>query len=319
MTQQLESVETALLEHLEGRQPPRPPWFSRVLAIEPDRERIDVDGTEIELLTWGERGKPGLLFLHGNAAHADWWSFIAPYFADSHRVAAFSWSGMGNSDWRENYSIEAYTDEIEAAATAAGLFEADHKPIVIAHSFGSSPALAYAATRGEKLGGLVSMDSPILNAQQRAARGQRHRDANDLQANRVYPTMEAALKRFRFLPAQGCENLFIVDHIARKALDVVMPWEKDGPGYVWCFDPFLWKTLKVDDTAQYVRDARCPLAFIAGENSALMDEEVRETRKALAPPGSPIIDIPQAAHHLMADQPLAVVSALRTLLAAWPG
>src|SRR5690606_5517441 len=160
----------------------------------------------------------------------------------------------------------AYTDEIDAAATAAGLFDAEQKPVLIAHSFGSTPALAYAAARGEKLGGVVSMDTPILTMAQREARGRR-RNAEDLQENRVYPTMEAALKRFRFMPAQTCENLFIVDHIARTALDVVMPWEKDGPGYAWSFDPFLWKTLDAVDTAENVKQSRCPLAFIAGENS----------------------------------------------------
>ena len=44
---------------------------------------------------WGREGAPGLLLLHGNGAHADWWSFIAPYLANDFRVAAMSWSGYG--------------------------------------------------------------------------------------------------------------------------------------------------------------------------------------------------------------------------------
>ena len=47
----------------------------------PERSFVEVDGAGIELLTWGDQGKPGILFLHGNGAHADWWSFIAPFFA----------------------------------------------------------------------------------------------------------------------------------------------------------------------------------------------------------------------------------------------
>ena len=35
-------------------------------------------------------------------------------------------------------------------------------------------------------------------------------------------------------------------------------------------------------------------------------------------PGSPDIVIPEAEHHVMIDQPLAFVAALRALLAAWP-
>ena len=40
-------------------------------------------------------------------------------------------------------------------------------------------------------------------------------------------------------------------------------------------------------------------------------------REAL-PPGSPAIGIPASEHHVMIDQPLALVSALRGLFAGWP-
>ena len=38
-----------------------------------------------------------------------------------------------------------------------------------------------------------------------------------------------------------------------------------------------------------------------------------------APQGSPMFPVPEADHHLMLDQPLATVAALRGLLAGWPG
>ncbi len=39
---------------------------------------------------------------------------------------------------------------------------------------------------------------------------------------------------------------------------------------------------------------------------------------ALVPGGLPVVDLPEAGHHPMLDQPLALVAALRTLLATWP-
>ncbi len=48
----------------------------------PSAARARSTGANIELLTWGEVGKPGLILVHGNSAHADWWSFIAPFLAD---------------------------------------------------------------------------------------------------------------------------------------------------------------------------------------------------------------------------------------------
>src|SRR5579859_7133931 len=118
-----------------GAKPPAPAWFEAALAKAPERSLVTVDGARIELLTWGKRGKPGLIFVHGNSAHADWWSFIAPFFADDFRVAALSLSGMGASDWRELYSFDLFAEEIFACAKAAGLYEAEAKPVYIGHSF----------------------------------------------------------------------------------------------------------------------------------------------------------------------------------------
>src|SRR5580658_2993680 len=121
-----------------GAKPPAPAWFNDVIAKEPERSFVTVEGAKIELLTWGEVAKPGLILVHGNSAHADWWSFIAPFLADEYRVAALSLSGMGGSDWRETYSFETYASEIHACAQAAGLYESEVKPVYIGHSFGGS-------------------------------------------------------------------------------------------------------------------------------------------------------------------------------------
>ena len=83
-----ELTPMAPLAAFRGQKPPAPAWFERVVAIEPERSFVAVDGARVETLAWGERGKPGLIFLHGGAAHADWWSFIAPFFARERRVVA---------------------------------------------------------------------------------------------------------------------------------------------------------------------------------------------------------------------------------------
>ena len=60
-----------------------PAWFDAALGQAPERTCVHVEGVEIEVLAWGERGLPGLLLLHGFTAHADWWSFLAPLLAQS--------------------------------------------------------------------------------------------------------------------------------------------------------------------------------------------------------------------------------------------
>ena len=73
-----ESTPMAPLAAFRGQKPPAPAWFERVVAIEPERTFVAIDGAQVETLAWGERGKPGLIFLHGGAAHARLVEFHCP-------------------------------------------------------------------------------------------------------------------------------------------------------------------------------------------------------------------------------------------------
>lgn len=295
------------LAALDGERPPAPDWFQAAIARAPERSRTPIEGAAIETLTWGVRGKPGLLLLHGSGAHADWWSFIAPFFADDFRVVAMSWSGMGGSDWRAQYRLDLFVAEAFGVAATAGLFEAEAKPVFIGHSFGGFPLMAAAAGYGERLRAAVLVDTPIHPPEREAE----HRRARP-RPHRVYPTLAAALARFRFAPPQRCDNLYIADFIARRSLAQV-----DG-GWRWAFDPSLRAQSRLPDPGLLLQTAKCPVALAWGDRSTLMPAAVVDHLRALAPRGTPMVPIPDADHHVMVDQPLAFVAALRGLLAGWP-
>jgi pimeloyl-ACP methyl ester carboxylesterase len=297
----------APLARFQGEHPPAAEWFKRAIAQAPQRSIVDVDGAAIELLTWGEVGKPGLLFLHGNGAHADWWSFIAPFFARDWRVAAISWSGMGGSGWRERYSAETFAREIFAAVDAAQLEAGGHKPILIAHSFGGFPAMYCAGEYADRLRAAVLVDSSVHPPEKRWD-GPPPRS----QPNRVYPTLPEALARFRLAPPQPCENLDVVDFIARRSLKQV-----EG-GWTWKFDPFLWPHFERPDFSRMLPAIKAPVAMVWGERSGLMAPDTVDYMLGLMPKDMPKVVIPDADHHVMLDQPLAFVAAIRALLEVWP-
>lgn len=299
------------LEGFHGRVPPRPDWFTTALTDAPARTVLNVEGAGIEMLTWGERGRPGLLLLHGHGAHADWWSFIAPFFARDFRVVALSWSGMGGSDWRERYTTGHYLAEAMAVSYAGGLFDSDIKPIFVGHSFGAVPLLLAAGAVGARMSGGVVLDSGIRPS------GQRNPFSSSAKVH-IYDSEEGALARFRLAPDQPCATPYIADWIARRALrQVVAP---DGRvGWTWRFDPELWTKLTRDDAWPSVAAPGCPLAFVSGQHSLITTPAIVAEQKTKAPPGTPFIEIADAHHHLMIDQPLALVAVLRTLFAAWPG
>ncbi len=309
-------ASAAPLAALHGAAPERPRWFEEALAIEPARTWHAVHGARIETLVWGERGRPGLLLLHGKMAHASWWSFIAPWFSTTHRVAALSFGGMGGSAWRAEYSVQAMADEAMAVAQAEGLFDAAAPPIVVGHSFGGFVSLLCAQQHGARLGGVFTLDMPLMSREQRAARSQPGLRAFAPRPTRHYPSLAVALARFRFAPEQPCENLYIADHIARTSLKEVRT-DDGSTAWTWRFDPQVGP-LGPGNPAQALREAACPVAIGWGSESALVTPPVAAYACELAGRHAPRIEIPAARHHVMVDQPLALVSALRVLLQTWP-
>ncbi|HEY0435410.1 MAG TPA: alpha/beta hydrolase [Phenylobacterium sp.] len=316
-----------------GDEPPSPQWFKDAIAREPERSFVESLGSKLEVLTWGQVGKPGLLFVHGNSAHADWWSFIAPFFADDYRVTSMSLAGMGASDWRESYAFPDFAEDAEAVSRATGLYEGGRKPIYIGHSFGGGQVFFAAVSKPDRMHAAVMVDTGFGPPPEELAKRQAQMEAirnipTTDRPSRVYPTLEAALARFRLMPPQPAGNPYVADFIARRSLKrVPLPNGDKGPdgtgmGWTWRFDPNMWAKLNRDndlrrDTSGAAGATKVPMVHIYGAKSRIV-----EHRKAGAPSPFPAgmveIEIPDAHHHIMIDQPLALVAALRALLAVWP-
>jgi pimeloyl-ACP methyl ester carboxylesterase len=86
-------------------------------------------------------------------------------------------------------------------------------------------------------------------------------------------------------------------------------------GWTWRFDPFLWSEFEAQDGTDLLKAPQCPAALMWGDRSSLMPQALVTAMAGRLPPGTPLIPIPDSDHHVMADQPLALVAALRALLA----
>ncbi len=301
----------------KGKEPPSPDWFKKAIAVEPERFTVEVKGAKIECLAWGERGKQGIVFVHGASAHADWWSFIAPFFAeDGYRVAALSLSGMGGSDWRNVYDFETFAEEVDACAKGAGLFEGPDKPVYVGHSFGG--AVVYTATlaHSDRMTATIMVDSGFGGPPKESASDAAKKDVMPPRRpmGRVYATLPEALARFRFLPSQVPGHLYIADFIARRSLKPA-PTEDGGEGWTWRFDPDLFPRLDRAYFKSLVGKTPGRALHLYGDRSKVIERHggppklLENVVKSVA--------IPDAEHHVMVDQPLALVAAIRTALAAW--
>jgi pimeloyl-ACP methyl ester carboxylesterase len=291
------------LAGLKGRRPPSPDWFRDALDKPFERQRIEVAGASIELFCWGESGKPGLLLLHGSKAHAQWWQPVAALLSDDYRVASFSFSGMGGSDWRERYSIDQLAEEAWACAGAAGLFQTSARPVVAAHSFGGKVAALLADEMGEQLSGVIFVDAFILPGRMFGKLPPYN--------PRSYDSKADALERFRLFPEQPAPNLYAIDAVARTGL------RRLGDAWGWCFDPDFLAKLDNRDGWDEARRALCRLAFVRGEESEVVLATDAELQRQHMRADTIFIDIPQAHHHIMIDQPQALAAAMKSIVSSW--
>jgi pimeloyl-ACP methyl ester carboxylesterase len=212
-------------------------------------------------------------------------------------------------------------------ARATGLYEAG-KPIYIGHSFGGSQVFFAAAAHPERMRAAVLVDTGFGGPPPDSPEGKRmlEQQARNIptadRAARVYPTEEAALARFRFMPPQVAGNLFIADFIARRSLKRAPLPDGGGEGWTWRFDPGMWakldRSVMMGMTADGPPKVTIPLVHIYGDRS-VVKSRISDDRPSPLPKDMLEIAIPDSAHHIMVDQPLALIAALRGLLSAWPG
>ena len=279
-----------------------PTGFSRPVETEPESRSTIVDDCDVMYRRYGERDKPGLLLIHGMHAHARWWDFIAPQLSDDYCVAAMDLTGMGDSDYRFEYSGDIFAEEIKAVCDDAGF---NDDVIVTAHSFGGAMAVKAANRYPDRFGKLVLVDSGI-----------RHPDEPEPERGgmmsgraKVYPDRREAERRFRLQPPQDCANTYILEYIARQSL---MPAEG---GWAWKFDDDLPLTMVgVERTPEEYQNLTLPLGVIYGADSESFSERTLEYMRELVPNEFPAIRLEDAQHHVFLDQPLEFIRALREII-----
>ena len=276
-----------------------PAWFLRALAAVPQHRDVDVEGARIHYRAWGERGRPGLVLIHGGAAHSGWWDHIAPQLS-SHRVVALDLSGHGDSGRRDVYDMRVWAREVMTVAAAERL----ERPAVVGHSMGGWVAVTTGVEHGDDVAAVAYIDSPLNDQPPEERRLEERR-----RPRRVYPTIEEAMARFRTLPPQETVLPYVGRHVARESLRQV-----EG-GWTWKFDPqFFGRRLLL---RELLPQLRCPPALFRCEQG-LVSPEMAAEMAGLVDGHLPVVDLPDAGHHPMLDQPLALVTGLRTLLALWP-
>lgn len=288
--------------------PDAPGWFRRALAVPFTDEHVDVGGCSIHYLAWGEPGRRGLVFVHGGGAHAHWWTHIAAPFADDLRVVAIDLSGHGDSGHRPFYDFEQWTDEVMAVTDDAGIVGL---PTIVGHSMGGFVTIATAAMHPDRVSGVVIVDSPVTEPDPEV---ESYRLKEAFGAPRTYATEDEGLARFRTVPSQAHYLDYVMDHVGRRSLVAV------DRGYRWKFDREVFAQFAGGSirgvALPHLRRVVARFALLRSENG-LVTHDIGESMNEQLGRVAPVIEIPEAGHHPMLDEPLILLTALRTLLADW--
>jgi pimeloyl-ACP methyl ester carboxylesterase len=281
-----------------------PGWFRWAVSTEPtETGSVTVAGCDIAYRRWGSPDLPGLLLVHGGGAHSRWWDHVAPFFAGDCCVTAMDMSGHGDSGRRPAYSFGHWADEI---ATLATVGPASAPPVVVGHSLGGLATFAAAARHGPRFEGVIVVDSPV---RQPSPEQQANRNREAFGPLRLYPSRQSALAHFRTVPDQPDLLPYVIEHVAAHSIRAV-----EG-GWTWKFDPGFFNHLE-EITADTLAAISCRVAVLQAEHGLVTEDVGRHMYEALGRT-APVIKIPLAYHHVMLDQPLLLVTALRSLLADW--
>lgn len=277
-----------------------PAWFSSAISHVPEHRNVEVEGARVHLRCWGDEGKPGLLFVHGGGAHSGWWDHIAPFFDRTHRVVAVDLTGHGDSDHRRAYRTDQWATEALLAAAAGGI---TGLPYVVGHSMGGFVTATIGIRSPTATRGQMIIDSPLDHASPEESRLRRPR--------KVYTSTQEIRARFTLTPPQDVLLPYIGGHIAAQSV------RQTDDGWIWKFDAELFqKHTKggVFSLRNLLPQLHSPTVYLRSEHGLVTNEMAAEINRLT---GSPVrmVELPDAGHHPMMDQPLPLIAAIRTVLA----
>lgn len=277
----------------------RPAWFVAALRDVGEVRVVDVAGAAVHYRVWGPAGAPVVVLVHGGAAHGGWWDHVGPHLAEGRRVAAIDLTGHGSSGSRPSYGFETWADEVAAVAAAE---DGPVPPVVVGHSMGGVVALTAAFRHVDALAGVVIVDLPDWVLQGRVPPR-----PDELPPRRHHATRELAEQRFRARPPDPVRLEFVERHVAERSV------HRTEAGWTWRFD----HAVTTHDTFPHELwgTPHCPVAVVVAERSILTDRDVDELRERLGVPE--VVTIVDSGHHVMLDQPLALIACIGGILGAW--
>jgi pimeloyl-ACP methyl ester carboxylesterase len=263
---------------------------------------VEAGGLRLHYHDFGSAGKPAMLCLHGGAAHAHWFDFVAGAFTGDYHVRALDQRGHGDSQWADPpaYSYERYAADLAEVAEKLDL----HDFILMGHSMGGTVALEYASAYPGRVGRIIVVDSTLQMTPERVAA---LRDVGSRQGSN-YATREEFIARYRLRPAGTSAAPGVLRHLAQFSA-------RQFPDGTWRhkFDRNVYATRETTDGLPRWNHIRIPALLVKAERSQRISPQVFAEVRARCPQVQ-LAEVPHCDHHVMLDNPSGFVSAVQRFL-----
>ena len=265
---------------------------------------VEVAGLRLRIQDYGTAGKAPMLCLHGGAANAHWYDFVAQGFTADYHMRAVDLRGHGDSDW--DTAAADYTYRRQAADLDELTGKLDLRDfILIGHSMGGMIASVYAATYPGRAKALIVVDSNLVMTHERIA----NYNLVGNREGREYATQEDFIANYRVRPRGSSAAPEILRHIAqhsgRRFEDGRWRHKVDRKVYVSreFFDSFaIWNHIRI------------PALLMKAERGGRITPAVIAELKSRAPQ-LVVAVVPDADHHITLDNPAGFIRVARGFLA----
>jgi len=256
---------------------------------------------ELNCVDYGGEGRPPMLLVHGGAAHARWWDFVAPALTGRFHVLALDQRGHGDSPWTTQwaYGSRHYAADLKTVIGGWGL----GAPVLVGHSMGGHSVMVYAVEHSERLRAMVAIDSipayPEHAVAALAAIADRPASA--------YQSQSEAVASFRLLPGETVATPEVLRHVAELSFR-----RRDDGKWVHKMDRRTLRREPVQLDGELAR-IRCPALLIKASLSPVLSASFARAMAARMARGR-MIEIENSNHHVPIDNPSGLVAVMMPFL-----